>query len=152
MSKTEKYLCYYLGQELFASPLAKVVEIYQLQDIEPLKLSKSIFLGKFSAGAIDIPLFDLSKIMGRSSKKDRSEESCIVIFDLSDGPWGALVDSLEGITTFSSNDIQIYSEADSPIYAKASGINRTYKFIDPEKMIKKIDRLRFGHTPVQKVS
>ncbi|MCB0391042.1 MAG: chemotaxis protein CheW [Bdellovibrionales bacterium] len=152
MGNKEKYICFKLGDELFASPLSKVVEIYQLQDLEPIKKGVSIFLGNFNAGALEIPLLDLAKIVGRKNKTTQHEESCIVIFDLSDGPWGALVENLEGIITFDSSDIQGYSEPDSPIYGKAMGVKNTYKLINPEKMVNKIDRLRWSSNKYQTAS
>lgn len=147
MVRSEKYLCYRLGHELFASPLEKVVEIYQLQELTPMKRGKSVFLGNFEVGGLEMPLVDLPRIAGisRSRQLDK-EESCIIVFDLSDGPWGALVDGIEGIINFSSSDIQRTSGLDSPIYGKTSGVNHTYLLINPEMMVNKIERIRWGIT------
>lgn len=145
MVKSEKYLCYRLGQELFASPISKVVEVYQLEDLEPIKKENTVFLGNINLGAIKIPLVDLTRIVGRKVKADqKKEESSIIVFDLNGGPWGALVESIEGIISFSPSEIQRVAESDSPIYAKASGVKQTYLLLNPERMVNKLERMRWG--------
>ncbi|MCB9024853.1 MAG: chemotaxis protein CheW [Bdellovibrionaceae bacterium] len=145
MFKSEKYLCYRLGDELFASPLSKVVEIYQLEDLEPIKKGNTVFLGNINLGALEIPLVDLTRIVGRKPKSHFSkDETSIIVFDLSDGPWGALVESIEGIINFSPKEIQRVAGSDSPIYGKASGVKQTYLLLNPEYMVNKMERMRWG--------
>ncbi len=141
-----KYVCFYLGDELFVIPLSSVSEVYQLDNsLAQATTDNEIYLGKFTAGDNQVPMLDLGKVVGRNINNfENMNESCVLLFNLPDGPWAALVDSLEGIVTIDSKDIQRCRKGNSPVFAKASGIKRTYFLIDPERMINKIDRLRWG--------
>ncbi len=153
---SDRYICFYLGEDLFIVPLHSVSEIYQLNpDKNYSELSKNVYMGHEEIGGEHLPLINLSQVVNRGFTRPlNNSESCILKFQLSDGAWGGVVDSLEGIIRINKEDIHQHKEPGSPIRAKAMGIRRSYLLMDPEKILNKIDRLRWkkNENPLSKAS
>lgn len=140
--RTHKYVCFSLAGDLFVAPLSSVAEVYQVdQPLEVENLSAEV-IGSCTVGEKTIPLINLHAITRRPRYQSQSQETCIVVFHLSDGYWGALVDTLEGIIAADPKNILSYAEVNSPVRGKLVEIQRSYLLIDPEKLVSQIEKVK----------
>ncbi|MEZ4873329.1 MAG: chemotaxis protein CheW [Bdellovibrionales bacterium] len=103
--ETEKYLIFYIGRELYGTPLLEVREVVEAQNIKPIPNVKSHFLGVTNLRGQIVGIVDLNILFNVQPNQDKSLRSFIV-FDTEAGQIGASVDKVLSVEDLSEKDIE----------------------------------------------
>jgi purine-binding chemotaxis protein CheW len=93
----ERFLSFSLGEEDFAIPLLTVKEVIAMPEVTPIPQTPPYFLGIMNLRGQVISVMDLRQKLGIKTKA--SEETAVIICDLSNTCVGVVVDSINQVLT-----------------------------------------------------
>lgn len=102
-SGENKYLIFYLGEEMYGTPLTSVREVIEYHEPKPVPNMVGYFEGVINVRGEIIGVVDLRKRFG--IKSERKCESKL-IFDTARGPLAAKVDHVEDVATIRADNIE----------------------------------------------
>lgn len=111
---TERYLVFSLNQEQYALPLLKVKEVIGFTEITQVPYTPSHFRGIMNLRGQVISVIDL-RLKFRMTKAEISNETVIIILDLSPLSLGIIVDAVESVMAIEAHDIQPTPDIESQI-------------------------------------
>ena len=109
---TEKYLTFFIDEQLFAIQSSQVVEIIRMQPITFMPKLPPFVKGVINLRGKIVPLIDLRIKLGKVPM-EYDEHTSIVVIELGDASVGFIVDRVNDVTDISKNQI-----SDSPRLAK----------------------------------
>lgn len=120
LSKTKKsnaelnrFIEFSLGYEDYAIPLLMVREVISVPDTTPIPKSPSHFLGIMNLRGQVISVVDLRKKLKIEAKQDKEE--AVIIVDIGGMNIGVVVDSINKVLAFSSDDVSEMPEVENQI-------------------------------------
>jgi len=123
MNKTDRYICFNLGEEEFAIPLLSVREVIRLPEVTKVPQTPNYFLGIMNLRGSVISVMDLRLKM--NIKPTTTKEATVIILDLGDYSLGVLVDRVNSVVLI---DDKTFSEkpelGSSPMAAAIRGVFR----------------------------
>lgn len=132
-SDGEKFVVFFLDDELFAVPAEQVAEIVRPLDFTPLPNSPPWLYGIANLRGAIISILNLSKICGKGSASDSTKSKLIVLKAKNSASSVAFpVDRLSEIITLNSNDIQ--PAEDFRLFGKAVYKTASVNLLDTEKL------------------
>jgi purine-binding chemotaxis protein CheW len=109
ITETRQYLTFRLGEEVFATDVAKVREVLDLTTITKIPRTPEFMSGVINLRGNVVPVVDL-RLCFEMSKTERAVSTCIVVVEmLIDGETsilGALADSVEEVIDLEPEQIQ----------------------------------------------
>lgn len=112
MEKKEKYLTFFIEEQLFAIPSSQVVEIIRMQPITYIPKLPSFVIGVINLRGKIVPLIDL-RLKFKKSLRDYDDYTSIIVVEIGDFSVGFIVDRVNDVTDVSKNQI-----CESPKLAK----------------------------------
>lgn len=100
-----RFLVFSLCEEEYAVPLLKVKEVIALTDITPIPYTPAHFKGIMNLRGQVISIIDL-RLRFKMSKNDITQETAIIILDLSPLSIGIIVDSIDSVLAVEPEEIQ----------------------------------------------
>lgn len=107
----QRFLAFTLSMEEFAIPLLAVKEVIAIPDITPIPYTPPHFLGIMNLRGQVISVIDLR--LKFNMKAERSEETAVIICDLSPLCIGIVVNSVNQVLSLSQDDVQPKPEIES---------------------------------------
>jgi purine-binding chemotaxis protein CheW len=114
---TEKYLTFFINEQLFAIQSSQVVEIIRMQPITFMPKLPSYVKGVINLRGKIVPLIDLRLKLGKAPI-EYDEHTSIVVAETSDSNVGFIVDRVNDVTDISKKQI-----SDPPKLAKETATN-----------------------------
>jgi len=108
----EKYLTFFIDDQLFAIQSSRVVEIIRMQPITFMPKLPSFVKGVINLRGKIVPLIDLRIKLGKASM-EYDDHTSIVVVETSESSVGFIVDMVNDVTDISKNQI-----SDPPKLAK----------------------------------
>jgi purine-binding chemotaxis protein CheW len=106
--KTNSYLTFKIGEEVFAANVSKVISILELVKITKLPRTPDYIRGVINLRGTVLPIVDLRLKFGLSATEFTSN-TCILVLDLQmdevDVKIGALVDSVQEVLEIEDNEL-----------------------------------------------
>jgi len=106
--ETTSYLTFTLENELFASPVNRVINILEMCQITPVPLAPDYMVGVINLRGSVLPLID-TRIKFEMSKTEFTPNTCILVLDIEYENEkvfvGALVDSVQEVIEIKEDDI-----------------------------------------------
>lgn len=118
----EKYLTFFIEDQLFAIPSNQVMEIIRMQPITYMPKMPIYIKGIINLRGKIVPLIDLAQRFDKP-QKEYDDRTSIIVVDTSNYNVGLIVEAVNDVTDISLNQI-----TDSPTLAKGAG-NRYVKGI-----------------------
>ena len=143
MQEKQDYLSFTLNGENFATPLIRVQEIYQMQEIIPAQNEGSPVLGTVRLREKLFPVVDMRRLV-TTQESSASTESCIIVFSIDGVEVGAIVDKVQDIISISSEDIRSLNVPGSPVYGTGDFKYQSFKLINSDELLSRIDLVRSG--------
>jgi purine-binding chemotaxis protein CheW len=112
-SDLSRFIEFSLGKEDYAIPLLMVREVISVPDTTPIPKSPSHFLGIMNLRGQIISVVDLRKKL-KIEVKQNTEEAVIIV-DIGGLNIGVVVDSINKVLAFSSEDVSEMPEVESQI-------------------------------------
>jgi purine-binding chemotaxis protein CheW len=100
-----RYLVFSLCGEEYAVPLLKVKEVIALTEITPVPYTPAHFKGIMNLRGSVISIIDL-RLKFRMSKAELSQETSIIILDLSPLSLGIVVDAIDSVLAVEPGEVQ----------------------------------------------
>jgi purine-binding chemotaxis protein CheW len=114
---TEKYLTFFIEEQIFAVKSSSVIEIIRMQPITFMPKLPPYVKGVINLRGKIVPLIDLRIKLGKEPK-EYDEHTSIVVLDTNDTSVGFIVDRVNDVTDIAKSRI-----SDSPKLAKDSDNN-----------------------------
>jgi purine-binding chemotaxis protein CheW len=108
-----RFIEFSLGNEDYAIPLLMVREVISVPDTTPIPKSPTHFLGIMNLRGQVISVVDLRKKMKVETRKDKEE--AVIIVDIGGMNIGVVVDSINKVLAFSSDNVSEMPEIDSQV-------------------------------------
>lgn len=109
ITETRQYLTFRLGDEIFATDVAKVREVLDLTAITAIPRTPDFMAGVINLRGTVVPVVDFRRCFGMS-KTESTRNTCIVVVEvLLDGETtviGALADSVEEVVDLEPDQIE----------------------------------------------
>jgi purine-binding chemotaxis protein CheW len=109
ITETRQYLTFRLGQEVFATDVAKVREVLDLTPITEIPRTPEFMAGVINLRGTVVPVVDL-RLCFEMSKTERTRTTCIVVVEVMlEGERtviGALADSVEEVVDLEPDQIE----------------------------------------------
>jgi purine-binding chemotaxis protein CheW len=109
ITETRQYLTFKLGNEIFATDVAKVREVLDLTDITRIPRTPEFMAGVINLRGSVVPVVDLRLCFGMS-KTESTRNTCIVVVEVllenESTIIGALADSVEEVIDLEPDQIQ----------------------------------------------
>lgn len=99
-----KYLTFWTDNQLFAVPIADVVQIVQLQPITPIPEFPSYAKGIIDLRGAAIPVVD-ARLRLNMKEVAYTDRTCIIVSSIRDRLSGLLVDGVEEVSSIGDSDI-----------------------------------------------
>ena len=99
-----KYLTFWTDGQLFAIPIANVVQIIQMQKITPIPEFPMYAKGVIDLRGAMIPVVDLRLRLGKM-EVDYDVHTCIIVMNFNDSLVGLIVDSVDEVARIEEDDI-----------------------------------------------
>ena len=115
----EKYLTFFIDEQLLAVPSSQVVEIIRVQPITYMPKLPVYVKGIINLRGKIVPLIDL-RLKFRKAEREYDEHTSIIVVETSDFTVGLIVDAVNDVTNIAASKI-----ADSPTLSK----DRTNNFV-----------------------
>jgi purine-binding chemotaxis protein CheW len=112
-SELSRFIEFSLGNEDYAIPLLMVREVISVPDTTPIPKSPSHFLGIMNLRGQVISVVDLRKKMKVEARQDKEE--AVIIVDIGGMNIGVVVDSINKVLAFSSEEVSEMPEIESQI-------------------------------------
>ena len=106
-----RYIEFSLGQEDYAIPLLMVREVISVPDTTPIPKSPPHFLGIMNLRGQVISVVDLRKKLKVEARKDKEE--AVIIVDIGGMNIGVVVDSINRVLAFSSDEVSEMPEVEN---------------------------------------
>lgn len=112
-AELSRFIEFSLGKENYAIPLLLVREVISIPEITPIPKSPSHFLGILNLRGQVISVVDLRKKLKTVIKEDKEE--VIIIVDIGEKNIGVIVDSINKVLAFSSEEVSEMPEVEGQI-------------------------------------
>ena len=112
-TELSRFIEFSLGREDYAIPLLMVREVISVPDTTPIPKSPSHFLGIMNLRGQVISVVDLRKKLKIDAKQDKEE--AVIIVDIGGMNIGVVVDSINKVLAFSSEEISEMPEVENQI-------------------------------------
>lgn len=118
--KENRYLQFDLGEEFYALELLTVKEVIPCPETTNLPNCPSYYVGIMNLRGQIISIIDLRKKLGVSnaSKSEDELEEAVIIIEISGIAMGLIVDSINRVLSFTSNDLIEVPEINTQVNAK----------------------------------
>lgn len=113
-----KYLTFWMENQLMATSIETVVQIVGMQEITPVPEFPFYAKGVINLRGQIIPVIDIRLRIGRP-EKEHDERTCIIVSQVKESIVGFIVDSVDSVTNIAISDI-------SPPPAVATNAKKTY--------------------------
>lgn len=122
-TELNRFIEFSLGSENYAIPLLLVREVVSIPEITPIPKSPSHFLGIMNLRGEIISVVDLRKKLKIEVKKDKEE--VVVIVAIGEKNIGLIVDSINKVLAFSSDEVSEMPEVEGQVNTHfVSGVYR----------------------------
>jgi len=105
ITETRQYLTFKLGNEVFATDVAKVREVLDFTTITEIPRTPDFMSGVINLRGSVVPVVDL-RLCLEMSKTEKTRNTCIVVVDNESTVIGALADSVEEVIDLEPDQIQ----------------------------------------------
>lgn len=112
-TELNRFIEFSLGSENYAIPLLLVREVVSIPEITPIPKSPSHFLGIMNLRGEIISVVDLRKKLKIEVKKDKEE--VVVIVAIGEKNIGLIVDSINKVLAFSSDEVSEMPEVEGQV-------------------------------------
>jgi purine-binding chemotaxis protein CheW len=112
-SELSRFIEFSLGKEDYAIPLLMVREVISIPDTTPIPKSPSHFLGIMNLRGQVISVVDLRKKLKIEAKQD--QEEAVIIVDIGGMNIGVVVDSINKVLAFSSDEVSDMPDVENQI-------------------------------------
>jgi purine-binding chemotaxis protein CheW len=112
-AELSRFIEFSLGKEDYAIPLLMVREVISVPDTTPIPKSPSHFLGIMNLRGQVISVVDLRKKLKVEAKQDKEE--AVIIVDIGGMNIGVVVDSINKVLAFSSEDVSEMPEVENQL-------------------------------------
>lgn len=112
-TELSRFIEFSLGNEDYAIPLLMVREVISVPDTTPIPKSPAHFLGIMNLRGQVISVVDLRKKMKIEPLKDKEE--AVIIVDIGGMNIGVVVDSINKVLAFSSDDVSEMPEIETQV-------------------------------------
>lgn len=112
-TQLNRFIEFSLGKEDYAIPLLLVREVISIPEITPIPKSPSHFLGIMNLRGQVISVIDLRKKLKLETKQDKEE--VVIIVDIGQINIGIIVDSINKVLAFSSDEVSEMPEVEGQI-------------------------------------
>jgi len=102
--KENRYLLFWLGQELYGTPLLGVREVVEYQKAKPIPNTVKSFIGVINIRGSIVGAFDLRLRFGYPAQA--SKITAMMVFETGDSAIAAVTDKMEGVVAISENSIE----------------------------------------------
>ncbi len=123
-SELQRFLEFSLGEEDYALPLLSVREVISVPETTPIPKAPSHFLGIMNLRGQVISVVDLRTKLKIKPKENNHEESVIIV-DLNGMNLGIVVDSINKVLAFTTDEVNDVPEIESQVNAEY--INGVYR-------------------------
>jgi purine-binding chemotaxis protein CheW len=103
-NEDQRYLIYWLGKELYGSPLLSIREVMKTPAIKSIPNMVDYFKGVMNLRGQIIGIIDLRQKLG--IPYDKKDPGMVVVVEQNGQPLGAIVDGVVAVREFGSNDIE----------------------------------------------
>ena len=112
-----KFLCFLLGDRVFALEIMGIREILRLQPVTPIPDAPSTVIGIINVRGELLPVMDMRKLFAVSGEEAVKREMRIVVGGRAGSRFGMMVDSVLEVVTLSVDEIEPAptDEADGPV-------------------------------------
>lgn len=111
--------------ESYAIPIEQVKEIRQLEEITPVPNSKSFVKGVMNLRGLIIPVIDVKAKLGFEESDVNKDEQRVLVAEVENSLYGLLVDDVDQVMRFSTEDIDPLPEGTVESDGQIKGIIRT---------------------------
>jgi purine-binding chemotaxis protein CheW len=112
-AELSRFIEFSLGREDYAIPLLMVREVISVPDTTPIPKSPAHFLGIMNLRGQVISVVDLRKKLKIEAKKDKEE--AVIIVDIGGMNIGVVVDSINKVLAFSSDEVSEMPEVENQL-------------------------------------
>lgn len=112
-AELSRFIEFSLGREDYAIPLLMVREVISVPDTTPIPKSPNHFLGIMNLRGQVISVVDLRKKLKVEAKQDKEE--AVIIVDIGGMNIGVVVDSINKVLAFSSDEVSEMPEVENQI-------------------------------------
>ena len=112
-TELSRFIEFSLGAEDYAIPLLMVREVISVPDTTPIPKSPSHFLGIMNLRGQVISVVDLRKKLKVEARQDKEE--AVIIVDIGGMNIGVVVDSINKVLAFSSEDVSEMPEVEHQV-------------------------------------
>jgi purine-binding chemotaxis protein CheW len=112
-AELSRFIEFSLGKEDYAIPLLMVREVISVPDTTPIPKSPPHFLGIMNLRGQVISVVDLRKKLKVEAKQDKEE--AVIIVDIGGMNIGVVVDSINKVLAFSSDEVSEMPEVENQI-------------------------------------
>lgn len=123
-NQVDRFLEFSLGVEDYAIPLLMVKEVISIPETTPIPKAPKHFIGLMNLRGQVISIVDLRNKLTIKPKEETSD-SAVIIVDFQGINIGVIVDSINRVLAFSTNEIQEMPELNSQV--KSDYIRGVYK-------------------------
>lgn len=123
-NQVDRFLEFSLGIEDYAIPLLMVKEVISIPETTPIPKAPKHFIGLMNLRGQVISIVDLRNKLTIKPKEETSD-SAVIIVDFQGINIGVIVDSINRVLAFSTNEIQEMPELNSQV--KSDYIRGVYK-------------------------
>lgn len=131
--ENNQYLLFYLGDELYGTPLLQVKEIVKVLPTKKVPFMKAYFKGLINLRGQVVSILDLRMKLGITSKNQN--QGLIMIVETEDGSIGAIIDDLHSVHHFDKEQIKVNNSKDEKHKEYFYGVAR----LDEERLVNIID-------------
>jgi purine-binding chemotaxis protein CheW len=104
-SHAGKYLSFYLAKELYGIKILNIREIIGLQSITRVPGTRDFIKGVINLRGMVIPIIDLRLRFGME-EVPYNNETCIVVVEVEDGVSGVIIDAVDEVIHFNTEDLE----------------------------------------------
>lgn len=113
VSDDDRYLLFWVGAELFATPLMGVREVVELQKIKPIPHTVKSYLGVINIRGEIVGAIDMRIRFGLSPSESRL--GAMMVFETPSGSIAAVTDRLDGVVKIDPSNIDLNPRIEAKI-------------------------------------
>lgn len=107
----DRYLLFYLGDELYGTPLMGVREVVEFQKPKPIPQTVPAFLGVINIRGEIVGVIDLRIRLGYPAAESRAV--AMMVFSTASGALATVADRMDGVARIPSEDIERAARIDA---------------------------------------
>lgn len=100
----QKYLTFWVNEQMFAIPISQVLQIVSMQEITPIPMFPSYAKGIIDLRGVPTPVIDL-RLRFHMEEREYTERTCIVVLMLEQQIIGIIVDAVDEVTVLPASGI-----------------------------------------------